>query len=292
MAIQYTPAGWALLAQPQYTKCPWYLKVVYAFYPVMGFILFGEGVVRLAMLMLSKSRGEKEWMLVVASTYRDHVILCGLGHLGFRVLEQLVASNTPTVVLEKSASSPFIVHAKAMNVPILIRDMKEDAALVDAGVKYASAIIICSNADMTNIEVALDARRMNGQIRVIMRMFDQKVASKISDALTIDEAFSSSALAAPVIAAMAFQTRVLATLCIGGKPHVAAEVTVAEGAALAGRTIAQVEAEFAARVLALTPAKGALQAPPSADAIIAAGDVLIVHTAAQQLPSLAAAGHR
>src|ERR1700728_3757020 len=30
--------GWmALLAQPQYTKCPWYLKVVYGLYPVMGF---------------------------------------------------------------------------------------------------------------------------------------------------------------------------------------------------------------------------------------------------------------
>src|SRR5580704_17697282 len=108
-------AGWmAMLAQPQYSKCPWYLKIVYALYPVMGFILFGEGVVRLALLMVSKRRGEKEWMQVVASTYRDHVILCGLGHLGYRVLEQLVASNAPTVVLEKSANNPFLAQAKAM----------------------------------------------------------------------------------------------------------------------------------------------------------------------------------
>ena len=97
----------APLAQPRYTKCPWYLKVVYGLYPVMGFILIGEGIVRLALLMMSKRHGEKEWMRVVASTYRDHVILCGLGHLGFRVLEQLVAGNAPTVVLERSANNLF-----------------------------------------------------------------------------------------------------------------------------------------------------------------------------------------
>src|SRR5258708_4686400 len=76
--------GWmALLAQPLYSPPqPWYLMLLYAAYPVLGFILIGEGVVRLALLMMSRRHGEKEWMRVVASTYRDHVILCGLGHLG------------------------------------------------------------------------------------------------------------------------------------------------------------------------------------------------------------------
>jgi Trk K+ transport system NAD-binding subunit len=286
-------AAWmALLAQPQYSKCPWYLKVIYALYPVTGLVLIGEGVVRLALLILSKQRGEKEWMLVVASTHRDHVILCGLGHLGFRVLEQLAASNVPTVVLEKSANNPFIVQVKAMKVPILIRDMKEDAALIDAGVEHASAIIICSNDQMTNIEVALDARRMNANVRVIMRMFDQKVASKISDALAIDDAFSSSALAAPVIAAMAFQTRVLATLSIGGTPYVTAEMKVEGESSLAGKTLAEVETLHGVRVLARTPADGAVRCPSPPSEAIVAGDVLLVHVAAAGLPVLAVAGRR
>jgi voltage-gated potassium channel len=286
-------AGWmALLAQPQYTKCPWYLKMVYAFYPVTGFILFGEGVVRLALLMLSRRRGEKEWMLVVASTYRDHVILCGLGHLGFRVLERLVTMNAPTVVLEQSTDSPFIHEAKAMRVPVLVRDMTEDAALIDAGVEYADTIIICSNDDMANIEVALDARRMNPEIHCLMRMYDQRVASKITDALTIDAAFSASALAAPLIAAMAFQTRILATFSIGGEPYVAAEVKVEEGTALSGRTITDVENTYATRVLARSPAKDIVQSPPLAGGVVVPGDTLIVHTAADQLPRLVAAGKR
>ena len=52
-------------------------------------MLVGEGIVRLSMLVISKEQGERKWMKVMASTYRDHVVLCGLGHLGFRILGQL-----------------------------------------------------------------------------------------------------------------------------------------------------------------------------------------------------------
>ena len=87
-------------------------------------------------------------------------------------------------------------------MPILIRDMKEDQALIDAGVAHARAIIIATNEDMANLEVALDARRLNPKIRILMRMFDQQIASKIKDAFAIDHAFSSAALAAPIVAEM------------------------------------------------------------------------------------------
>ncbi|HET6246259.1 MAG TPA: NAD-binding protein [Tepidisphaeraceae bacterium] len=285
--------GWmALLAQPAYQKCPWYLKIVYGLYPVMGFILIGEGIVRLALLMMSKRHGEKEWMRVVASTYRDHVIVCGLGHLGFRVLEQLVAGDAPTVVLERSSNNAFLSQAKAMHVPVLVRDMKEDAALIDAGVEHATSIIICSNDEMANIEVALDARRMNPKIRVVMRLFEQQLAAKISGALTIDAAFSSSALAAPVVAAMAFHTRVLSSMSIGGEPYVTAEVLVEETGALAGRSIHQIETEHAARILARTLAGSTEHVHVTRDSLVTPGDILVVHIAAKKLSSLAAAGRR
>ena len=123
-------AAWmALFAQPMYAPpVAWYLMVMYAAYPVLGFMLVGEGVVRLALLLISRRRGEKEWMAVLASTYRNHVVLCGLGHLGYRVLEQLRHGNVPVVVLEKVEANPFVAQAKAFKVPIMIRDMKEDQA--------------------------------------------------------------------------------------------------------------------------------------------------------------------
>ncbi len=118
-----------LLNQPLYNPPQtWYLTVLCALYPLVGAILIGEGVVRLALLMMSRRGWEKEWIKIMASTYRDHIVLCGLGNLGQKILEQLVASNVPVVVLERRRTAKNIVKAKELKVPVLIRDMKEDQA--------------------------------------------------------------------------------------------------------------------------------------------------------------------
>ena len=110
------------------------------------------------------------------------------------------------VALEKDGNARFLADAKATGTPVLVRDMQEDQALLDAGVQYARAIIIATNDDMANLEVALDARRMNPKIRVIMRLFDQRMADKFKEAALIDEAFSPAALAAPIVAEMALKS--------------------------------------------------------------------------------------
>ena len=259
-------ASWmAMLAQPPYSPPhAWYLLLLDAVYPVMGFILVGEGIVRLALLMVSRRGHEQDWMKVMASTYRDHIVLCGLGHLGYRVLEQLVTSRVDVVAIEKDADNRFLAQAKALKIPILLRDMKEDQALIDAGIERASVIIVATNDDMANLEVALDARRMNPKIRIILRLFDQQIAAKIAAAMTVDTAFSSAALAAPIVAAMSLQAHVLSSNVIAGIPHVTTELAVSAGSALSGKRIGDLEVGYAMRVLALTPRAGPTQSPTDA----------------------------
>ena len=287
IGISVYSAWMALFAQPGFSPpTAWYLLVLYGIYPVLGFILVGQGVVRLTLLMISRRRGEREWMLVMASTYRDHVVLCGLGHLGFRVLEQLVRSGVPVVVLERSKGNPFVPQAKQMNVPVLIRDMKEDQALIDAGIVEASAIIICSNDDVSNLEVAIDSRRMNPKVRIVMRLFDQQVASKVAGALTIDAAFSSSALAAPAVAALSLHTTVLSSLSIKDETFVAVQLIIEDGSPLAGQPPARLEAEHGARVLAVINSAGVSQ---TSSAALNPGDQVITHVSVANLPALAGA---
>jgi voltage-gated potassium channel len=199
-------AWMALFAQPILMPPErWYLAILCGVYPLLGFGLVGEGIVRIGLLILSRQHGEKEWMKVSASTYRDHIVLCGLGHLGYRILGQLIAARIPVVALEKDERARFLGDAKSTGTPVLVRDMTEDQALLDAGVTHARAIIIATNDDMANLEVALDARRMNPKIRVLMRLFDQRIADKFKEAALIDEAFSAAALAAPIVAEMALK---------------------------------------------------------------------------------------
>ena len=267
----------------------WHLMLLYGLYPPLGFILIGEGIVRLAILMVSRRQGQKEWMKVMASTYRDHVILCGLGRLGVRVLEELVAAGQDVVVLERRRANRFIERAKALGAPVLIRDMKEDASLIDAGVAHAAAVVIATNDDIANLEVAIDARRLNPKIRVVMGLFDQQLAAKITDALDVDVAFSASALAAPLVAALSRRSKVLSTTIIAGVSHVAFEVAVEERSRLADKRVDEVEATYRGRVLALTRRAGATESPPSAASLVRGGDALIFHTASDQLGAIAQA---
>jgi Trk K+ transport system NAD-binding subunit len=281
-------AAWmALLAQPLFTPGPWYVGIINAIYPLFGVVLIGEGVIRFGWLMISRRRGEKEWMNVMASTYRDHVIIAGLGHLGYRIYEQLRDANVDVVIVDTDDDNPFVLQAKSDGAAVLIRNMQEDQSLIDAGVNHARAIIIATNKDMANLECALDARRMNPNIRVVMRLFDQRIAEKIRGALTIDVAFSSSSLAAPMVAAMALETKVLSSIVISGVPHVVSELKISDDSALAGKRIDEIEQGYSLRVLARTSAtNAAVQSPPAPATSIEPGDTLVVHTATKQLASL------
>jgi Trk K+ transport system NAD-binding subunit len=281
-------AAWmAMLSQPMLTPPEaWYLAVVDSVYPLLGFALIGEGVVRFGLLMVSRRRGEKEWMKVMASTYRDHVILCGIGRLGFRVLQSLLEQKRDVVVIEKNADARFVAAARATGVPVLVRDMTDDAALLDAGIEYARAIVIATNDDIANLEVATDSRRMNPGIRVCLRMYDQQVAAKLAGVFGVDVAFSASALAATAVAGMTLGPRVLSACTIGGAAHVATELHVTAGSTLVGCSIGDVEAAHAVRVLARTPSGAAVEAPPALTTRLGAGDLLVVHAPLATLPVL------
>jgi voltage-gated potassium channel len=282
-----------MLAQPLYSPPPnWYLLLVCALYPLIGFVLIGEGIVRFSLLMISRRQGEAEWMKVMASTYRDHVILCGLGHLGYRVLEQLVKSNVSVVAIESDGNGRFVPLAKATGAPILIRDMKEDQALLDAGIEHARAIIIATNDDMANLEVAMDARRYNPTVRITTRLYDQQIAAKLSDTLIVDAAYSPAALAAPFVAALALAAKVTPSTVIAGEPHVTSEIAVPPTSPWISRRLGEIEKAHAMRVLARTPKGGAAESPPSLEAAVQADDVLVVHCRVAALLEIVSAQER
>jgi Trk K+ transport system NAD-binding subunit len=280
--------GWmALLGEPVLTPPEtWYLTVLDGLYPLLGALLVGEGIVHFGMLMVSRRRGEKEWVKVMASTYRDHVVLCGAGRLGIRVLELLLEQGNDVVVIEKSEDARFLSAARATGVPVLVRDMTDDDALVEAGVPYARCIILATNDDTANLEVAADARRMNPTIRICLRMFDQRVAAKIAAVFGVDSAFSASALAAPAVAAMAMGARVLSTHAIAGEQYVVSELHVEGGSSLVGCSVADVEAAHGVRVIARTADGAAAERGLPATARLAARDTVVVHAPVKSIPEL------
>lgn len=220
-------ASWmALFGEAIYSATEqWYLELLFALYPLFGALLVGEGIVRFGLLMVSRRNGDREWVKIVTSTQRDHVVVCGLGHLGFRVLESLHQRGANVVAIEKDANARHLNRARALSVPTIVADMKDDDALLDAGIRHARAVVIATNDDLANIEVALDSRRLNPNIKIFMRQYDQQIAQKLAATFDIDHAFSSAALAAPLLAERAMGRQTLAEFSFAGRAFQTREQT-------------------------------------------------------------------
>ena len=131
---------------------------------------------------------------------RNHVVLCGLGNIGFRVLEHLRKLGETVIIVEKHEDGNFVKQAKAMKVPVVIGDIRFSSVLEDVNIVEAKCLIAATDDDLANLDAALTARAARDDIRVVLRMFDQELAKKVRDGFGIETAFSTSALAAPAFA--------------------------------------------------------------------------------------------
>lgn len=256
-------------------------RVVFFVTPVLGAVLVGEGIVKVGGELLDTERRHALWVRIMTSALKDHVVVCGLGHVGYRVLEELRSLGEDTVGIEREASD-FVRELEARGVPVLVGDARRDELLAETGIARAKAVVCATNDDLANLEIALDAKRLNPKIRVVMRMFDQRLAAKVGGALELDQSFSTSALSAPVIALSARLAGVKSAYRLDDRPRVVCELAAIEP--WRGKTIAAIEKGADLRVLRLVRDGDYERATP--DRTVTEADVLVVDADAEELSRL------
>lgn len=244
--------------------------------PPLGVAVLADGVVRFAYLFFAKHKQDKEWVEVMSESMRGHVVVCGAGRVGYRVASQLLDLGRELVVIEKREDSPFVRTLRARDVPVLIDDVKNPHALEHTHIRHAAAIVCATDDDLANLNTALDARRHNPEIRVVMRLFDDDLGAKVREAFRA-EVLSSSALAAPAMALAALDPRVLHSFHVGGKLMVVSEFRV--GAALGGVTVGAVRERFGAVSLCLRASTTSEQLLPRIDHTLSAGETVTLQAA-------------
>lgn len=187
---------------------------------------------------------------------QNHVILCGLGRVGYRVLLELEQFDTEVTVVEADTTGPFVTIATERGTPIVFADARNADVLVSAGLERARAVIAATDDDLTNVEIALDARDIRPDIRVVLRLFDQRLASKIVSSFDIDVAFSAPALAAPAFAAAAVDPSVEDTFYVGDVLFVHSAFWVPSDSSLPKRTVWEAWGEYEINTLKFTDKSG------------------------------------
>jgi len=265
----------------EFPKAP-IARVILWVTPIAGFVLLVEGLWKVGGTLLDPIARREVWVRIMSDRMRDHVIVCGLGHVGVRVVQELLANGESIVAIERKEGDSFVETVRALGVPVHVGDARRDELLEGAGVAYAKSVVCATDDDLANLEVALDAKRMNPNVRVVMRMFDQRLAAKVGGALELNETFSTSAVAAPLVALQATQVGIRSAYRTGdGVARVAAEMRVGEG--FEPNEVAALEETIEGRIVGLRHAKEETFRVPKPRTTILAGDVVVVDARPEDL---------
>jgi Trk K+ transport system NAD-binding subunit len=191
---------------------------------------------------------------------RGHVIVCGVGNIGYRVIEELLACGERVAAIEVARDSRFVPTARRQGVPVIIGDATVREVLRQAHAATARAVIAATSHDLINLEVALLARDLNPHQRVVLRLSDPHLADMLRESANIQMALSVAVLSAPAFVASLFGDRVLSLCLVEGRLIAVVNLRIgAQDLSLAGASVRDTAALYRLLPLAVITAEGTHQ---------------------------------
>ncbi|MGK5447071.1 NAD-binding protein [Streptomyces radiopugnans] len=119
------------------------------------------------------------------------MVVCGDNSLSQRLVRELasVYGQKVTVVLpslrggDQGPQIAALVGDRCLDVRAVEAQAPDDEALREAGIEHAAALALTSGDDQLNIHTALRARRINPELRLVIRMFNRTLGSYLEDLL-------------------------------------------------------------------------------------------------------------
>jgi Trk K+ transport system NAD-binding subunit len=206
----------------------------------------------------------------------DHVVVIGLGSVGIRVVEGLLAEGRQVVVIERDDTNRYLDRARALGVPVVIADATQHQTHTAVNLADASAVAILTSADLTNIETGLAVRESLGdrweQVPVVIRVFDRDLARMMERNFGFGHVRSTSALAAPWFVGAALGLDVLETFYVDQQPFLVGRLSIAPGGGLQGLAMQDLSARTRVIALRRADAGGVLEHPPRRGTRFQGGD--------------------
>jgi voltage-gated potassium channel Kch len=211
---------------------------------------------------------------------QDHVVLVGLGRVGRRIATLLQEFQQPIAALTEQLEESSLLT----QLPILTGNLI--ANLSKANLATARSVIVVTDDQMLNLEVALSARnaarQANREIGLVIRTYDQNFSDNLMELLPDAKALCAYALSAEAFAGAAFGENMLSLFRLNEQTILVAEYTLSEGDTLVGKLLAEVAYGFGVVPIFYQKAEQALQGEsaefflPTDDKRLSVGDRLIV----------------
>ncbi|MBN1666584.1 MAG: NAD-binding protein [Anaerolineales bacterium] len=264
----------------------WYLELFYFIMPIIGIGILAQGVADFGVLFFNRRERAKEWEMAVASTFNQHIVLVGLGHLGFRVAQHLHHLGQAVAVIEINPKADLVATIRDLGIPVIADDATRQGALQGAGIQKASGIICCTQNDSLNLQVALKARKLQPEIRVVVRIFDDDFANALQEQFGF-HALSATGRASPAFAAAAAGVDMTRPITVEGQELSLASLQIASNSQLIQLSVAEIEKKYDVSVVLLRRNHENSDFHPAPDRRLNGNDTLAVLGGASQISQLA-----
>ena len=215
---------------------------------------------------------------------RDHIIVCGYGRTGRRVVREIRDKGVPYVVIEMNPDP--LEDVRHQREPHVVGDAASDEVLHEARIEKARALVSAVDSDERNVYIVLTARSLNPKLFIVARSSYPDSVAKLerAGANRVVSPYTTSGIR---MAALAMQPAVVDVLDIvaGGASTTIEELVVPADAG--DRLTAATLRRSGATLLAVRSADGAVHVGPPDSHGLRADDVVVAMGTPQQLESLA-----
>ena len=150
---------------------------------------------------------------------RGHIVVCGGGRIGSAVVNLLRGAGKHVVVVDSHPDPTLVRRARESSIDLLTGDATNEEVLGLCDVPHAAAVIVLTNSDPGNLEIALGARAIRADVPLVVRMENRTFAQATAQLFGI-ATFSPAALTAPAFAGLARFPGTLGRVNYAGEEHV------------------------------------------------------------------------
>jgi voltage-gated potassium channel len=252
----------------------WYLQPLFFLFPVLGLGAIADSLIRMAFLIFTRKQNLPEWNRMLASLCRNHFIVIGIGKVGYQVVKGLLEMRETIVAIEMASGAPLLGELFDKGVPVVQGNARMASVLEQAGVRHARAVIITTSDDLTNLDAAITARDLNLDAKIVIRLFDETLATKVAGAFAMPT-ISTSQVAAPAFIAAATGRKIYQGFQLAGQHVHLTDITICPTGRLVGRTVGDVQADKRINIVMHQGSLG-VNVNPDALILLEPGDIILV----------------
>lgn len=146
--------------------------------PLLSLIILGEGALRVLSTFVARSEHREDWDRMVAKSFEEHVVVCGVGELGRALVKNLLQREPKAFVVLVDPKAGILAELDLRNPNLihLAADMTNPETLKAANCQKARLIVLSSGSDALNTEAAYKVLQTNPAAEIWVRLYHSGLA--------------------------------------------------------------------------------------------------------------------